>query len=233
MNNKDTGNLTNLQNRQITNKNNIVTPLPSKHYRPIESIIIKNDRNESIGYDQKKYNTILDLHPEFMAEKAVNPDLSYQQHYDFKNFGSESGQDQYYILYSHFLKQKNGVEKLEEERHQLIELYTAINALYWKLEDGGTHFGHQYYRILGYVEFDLYVKLQDENKYKNEQSIQKTKEHYIKSLRQLIKTKTAIEDQKNLNKLTNLNQKVDSIAQLITNPFYLSQAKKFQNAHYK
>src|SRR4029079_15576325 len=97
-----------------------------------------------------------------------NPDISYAQSGYFKDiletdddkfhltFGSEAGQDEYYILYSYFLKLTNVGQNLELRRQKLFQIYQDLNQIFGLLNNGGTFFGHQYRRLNGYCEYGVY-----------------------------------------------------------------------------
>ncbi|HSZ86962.1 MAG TPA: hypothetical protein VK787_13095 [Puia sp.] len=102
------------------------------------------------------------------------------------SFGSEIGQDEYYILYAYFLKKKNNKNNFEVRRNTLIKIYNDINEIFGMLSYGGTYFGHQGRRIIGYAEYSIYLYSQNEEDYKKKYDISKQKKFYINSLKQFI-----------------------------------------------
>ena len=222
---------------QIAIENNTDKTDFSNHYTKLDTVFIKNERGE-LFYEKAVYNQIIDQHPEFFQEYPDNPELSYYLNYDFEHFGSEVGQDNYYILYAYFLKKKNGEKELEKERKKLIEIYTNINSIFQQLQYGGTYFGHQYSRILGFAEFSLYLMPKEKNEFQKTYPITKQKELYITSLRQLVKDEMSI-DFVTTNKadkqerLQKLNETINTIEKLITTIFYLKRAQEFQYQSYE
>ncbi|MCA6065726.1 hypothetical protein JI747_000965 [Chryseobacterium sp. RG1] len=218
---------------QIINKENNIPKLYTKQ----DSIIIPTELGDTLKYSRKEFKNITDQHPEFSEQYPRNPDQTYFDGNDKEQFGSEAGQDTYYILYAYFLKQKNGIQKFSKERQKLINIYSNINSLFGKFENGGTYFGHQYSRILGYAEYSIYLLPKNKNDFYKTYDITKQKELYITSLRQLIEDESKIdfestEEQKKIKK-KELNKIVDKLDILITNNFYLRRAQEFQYSHYE
>jgi hypothetical protein len=155
---------------------------------------------------------------------------------DRGDFASEVGQDVYYALYAYFLKQKNGIDPYEKQRKKLIEIYSNINSLFGHFQYGGTYFGHQQMRILGYAEYSVYLLQKIENGFEKTYNIKKQKELYIKSLRQLILDESEIDynslGEQKIERTKKLNKKVDSLDSLITDVFYLRRAQEFHYIHY-
>jgi hypothetical protein len=104
-----------------------------------------------------------------------------------------AGQDEYYVLYAHFLKQRNGIDEFAERRKKLIAIYKNINSLFQHFEHGGTYFGHQSLRTLGYAEYSVYLYKHFEDYFSKAYGIAKQKDIYIKSLRQLIDDESSVD----------------------------------------
>ena len=150
------------------------------------------------------------------------------------SFGSEAGQDNYYILYAYFLKQKNGILKFTDRRKTLIEIYGLENSIFSHLNHGGTYFSHQYPRIEGYAEFAIYWYRHFEDYYDRPYNIDKQKKFYIEGLKQLIA------DEINFDESTELKEKekeklfvkVNKLNKLIKDNFYLRMAQSFKANYY-
>jgi hypothetical protein len=209
----------------------------SKYYTQKDTILITTELGDTLKYAKADFNNIVDKHTEFFEEYPNNPDQTYFNDNDNKEFGSEVGQDNYYTLYAYFLKQKNGVEKYAEERKILIDIYSNINSLFQYFQYGGTYFGHQYSRILGYAEYSIYLLPKSKNDIEKTYDITRQKELYIKSLRQLIEDESKIDfntlGQEKITRNIKLNKIVDELNKLITNNFYLRRAQEFQYGHYE
>ena len=108
------------------------------------------------------------------------------------------------------------------------------------LSGGGTYYGHQYTRILGYAEYSLHVYSvfggKEDDYYNKPYNMVKQKRLYIKSLKQFIG------DEVNNNPEYSLKEKcqktkealknVKDIDRLITTYFYLRMAQEFQYSYY-
>ncbi len=165
----------------------------SKYYTTKDTLIITTEIGDTLQYYKNDFNKIVDKHSEFFEDYPDNPDQAYFNANDQEEFGSEVGQDGYYVLYAYFLKQRNGVKEFVKQRQKLIDIYSNINSLFGYFEYGGTYFGHQSRRILGYAEYSIYLLPKTKDNISKTYDITKQKEFYIKSLRQLIKDESKID----------------------------------------
>lgn len=214
----------------------------SKYYIKKDTITIATEIGDTLKYSKEEFNHIIDNHPEFFYAYQQygypqDPDQAYYCNKDEEEFGSELGQDHYYELYAYFLKQKNGIQKYAQQRKKLIDIYSNINSLFGYFQYGGTYFGHQGRRIVGYAEYSIYLLPKKKEDIEKTYDISKQKELYIKSLRQLIEDESKIDfntlgnDKIQRNK--ELNKIVDELNRLITDNFYLRRAQEFQHEHYE
>ncbi len=210
---------------------------PSQYYTRQDTISISTEIGDTLKYAKSEYNDIINKHPEFFKDYPENPDQAYFNANDREEFGSEVGQDNYYILYAHFLKEKNGIDKFAEERKKLIDIYANLNSLFGNLQYGGTYFGHQRKRILAYAEYSIYLLPKSKDDITKTYKIAKQKELYIKSLRQLIKDESKIDfqtlGQEKIERTKKLNKIVDELYKLITDIFYLRRTQEFQYLYYE
>ncbi|WP_031457362.1 hypothetical protein [Flavobacterium chungangense] len=228
------------QVEKITNakrKTAIKKNINSNYYTQKDTILITTEIGDTLKYTKSDFNKIINEHPELIQEFPTNPDILYYNFVNSVDFGSEQGQDVYFILYAHFLKQKNGIEKYTHQRKKLIEIYSMINSLFGHFQYGGTYFGHQKMRILGYAEYSIYLLPKENNEIEKTYDITKQKELYIKSLRQLIKDESEIDfetlGQEKIERNKKLNEIVDKLNTLISDNFYLRRAQDFHYGHYE
>ncbi|MCB9262867.1 MAG: hypothetical protein H6607_10875 [Flavobacteriales bacterium] len=209
----------------------------SKYHISMDTLFFATETGQTVKYEKDDFNYIVDNHPELFIENPDEPDQSFYCNSGNGEFGSEAGQDNYYILYAYLLKQKNGIDNNQKMRKKLIDIYANINTLFSRFQHGGTYFGHQYARIEGYAEYSVYIYLQSKDHIEKTYNITKQKEFYIKSLRQLIDDESKIDhatfgnDKIALSK--ELNKIVDNLNNLITDNFYLRRAQEFQYRHYQ
>lgn len=225
------------QDDSYTKKANSKENQLSKHYIQTNSLIIHTEIGETVRFSKKDINEIINNHPEFFNDIPIHPDWSYNKYVNGVDFGSEVGQDDYYLLYAYFLKQKNGSRKYASQRMRLINIYSNINSLFQKFQYGGTYFGHQHIRILGYAEYAIYIMPKEGELIDKKYNINQQKALYIKSLRQLIKDENQLDfntlGEEKPERLKELHQIVDELDKLITNLFYLRQAQEFQYTNYQ
>lgn len=217
--------------------NNLSKVDNSQYYTQLDTILILTELGDTLVYSNAEFNSIVDNHPEFFKNYPDNPDQAYFNSNNKEEFGSEVGQDNYYVLYAYFLKQKNGIEEFVQQRKKLIDIYSNINSLFRHLEYGGTYFGHQFWRILAYAEYSIYLLPKDKNEITKTYDIRNQKELYIKSLRQLIEDESKIDfitlGKEKIERNMKLNKIVDELEKLITDYFYLRRAQEFQYSKYE
>lgn len=187
-------------------------------------------------YTKQKFQLIIDSFPQLRGINGIieHPDSAYFKYPVFVNeytFGSEVGQDEFYLLYAYFLRQKNG-DKYSKERDTLINIYRKLNEFYQELNRGGTYFGHMYERIVGYAEYDIYCLPQEKGNIPIGNFV-KQKEKFIPSFDKAINNK--IEESsyqgESINKVQ-LQEYVKDLNNMLTNEFYLSKADDFKKKHY-
>ncbi len=210
----------------------------SKYYTKNDTVLIDTETGSTLKFSKAKFNQIVDEHPELYSEFVYNPDdLYYKYGNNIVSFGSEQGQDTYYILYAYFLKQKNGIEIFAEQRRKLIDIFLHLNTLFSYLQYGGTYFGHQRYRIAAYAEYSVYLYPKSGERFEKTYDITKQKELYIKSLRQLIADESKIDfetlGKDKLERTKYLNSIVNKLDSLITDIFYLRRSQAFHYDNYE
>lgn len=200
-----------------------------------DSLMVLIVDDDTLRFTKDEYGEILTKHSELCNDYTSSPDLSYYMN-DDGMFGSEAGQDTYYVLYAWFLRQKNGVEEYAGRRENLIHLFNEINSLFSRINHGGTYFGHQYSRIPGYAEYAVSFYKFCDDKTEKTCEITAQKKKYIKSLRQLISDKVENDDmllpEQKSGQIKELNRIVDDIEKRITGLFYLMEAQRFHYEHY-
>ncbi len=228
----------NKQSEQISKEDECKKTIEKEKYYTKEDSIFIITKYDTFKYGKSDYNKIIDSNPEFLDEFPEDPYILYDCKVNYMEYGSEVGKDSYFVLYQHFVQQRNGIKEYEHERQTLIDIYSKINDLFATLEYGGTYFGHQYFRILGYAEYSVYLYKSNIEDIDKSHSIVKQKELYIKSLYQLIEDRVEIDtelidiNEKNIQ-LKELNKIVNDLDKLITNIFYLRRVQEFQYRFYE
>lgn len=209
----------------------------SKYYTKKDTLSIATEVGDTLKFIKKRFNQIVDEHPELYTDFAYNPDYLYHAHGKNADFGSERDQDVYYALYAYFLKQENGGDNYTEQRKKLIDIYSNINSLFSHFQYGGSFFGHQRLRLLGYAEYSIYLYPKNKKDFKKTYDITRQKELYIKSLRQFITDESTIDfetmGKDKIERTKKLNKIVDELNGLITDIFYLRRAQFFQYDNYE
>jgi len=221
----------------------------SQFYAKGDSIIISSKHFDTIKYSKEEFNQIVDNFPSLYSSIPVNPDISYAQSGYFKDiiednankmhlsFGSERGQDTYYILYSYFLRQKHNDKNLDKVRENLIAIYQTINDIFGYLQYGGTFFGHQFNRINGYAEYGVYEYKSFSNIDNKLTDIGRLKMLYLASLKEIIHREIELDNEipqraKKAARENELLKYVATLDKIIDNNFYLKKAQQFQYSYY-
>jgi hypothetical protein len=228
---------------------NLLSVEKSEFYARSDSVIISSKHFDTLKYSKEEFNQIIDNFPSLYLSIPVNPDLSYAQSGYFKDvieadgrtkhlsFGSEQGQDTYYILYAYFLRQKQNEKSLDSVRENLIQIYQAINDVFGYINYGGTFFVHQFYRINGYAEYGVYEYRSLSNDGRRLTDISKLKQFYLKSLGEIIHQKIALDkevprQEAKTEREHEVSKNVEVLEKLITNSFYLQKAQQFHYSYY-
>jgi hypothetical protein len=223
-------------------------PGRAKYYTTTDPVIVYIDNYDTSYYSKKEFNEIVDLFPSLYNDIPANPDLSFAASGSWADtvdakgelkhisFSSEAGQDAYYVLYAYFLKRKNEGSELVKRRKVLFNILEEINQVFRIVEGGGTFFGHQSMRIIGYTEYGVYQYrgYAHINSFSTDEQV--LKKLYIASLKQVIITHlnsmSDLSPEEREKKRSIVFKSVEKIASLITDNFYLEKAQEFQYSHY-
>ena len=219
-----------------------------KYHTTKDTVFIYTSYNDTSFYLKSEFNEIVDYFPALTDKYPESPDVMYDRQSSAEvpdaagnkraiTFGSEQGQDQFYILYAYFLKNKNGITSYADRRQTLIKIYHDINDIFGALQSGGTYFGHQYARIEAYAEYGIHLFADNHDVFIKGYDISKQKNLYIAGLQQLIKDEVGENDDLTTNKektekINELLITVSDLNKLITDNFYLKMAQGFQYEHY-
>jgi hypothetical protein len=220
----------------------IATPRPDLHVKT-ETINLPIDKENDDTYEGKTFNTLIDYFPTLYQFPPVSPDSSYALSGVWKDikdssgeikhlsFGSEAGQDGYYVIYAWFLNKKLS-RAARNRAEKLTEIYRMINNIFGRLEHGGTGFGHTYKRITGISAYDGYIY--DYTKLKPSYYFEADKNTFINTLKKYI-TKRAdadirIRETDEKTKKQILSQ-ATALSHLFTTRYYLLKAKEFTQSY--
>lgn len=216
-------------------------------YTTKDTVVLTAENLDTLNYSKQEFNAIVANFPELYFEDVQAPDITYaisslNAEYKDQNgntkrisFASEAGQDEYYRLYAYFLKQRSA-EKYNDRRQKLITIYCAINSIFAQLHVGGTYFGHQYIRILAHAEYSIDCYTKREDFFTKTYKIDKQKQIYINSLKQIIKDEMIIEkgtlSENTTEHNKSITESIKKLDSLITDNFYLKRAQVFQYNYY-
>lgn len=208
----------------------------------VDTVLVFPETKDTLSYTKKELEEIIAAYPTLTSDYVRSPDMSYAAdpcgtsgNEMALRFSPEAGQDAYYMLYAYFLRQK-AKNSDSGMRRWLLKIFQDINGIHWGLSGGGTYYGHQYARILGYAEYALYCYQLDSSYYQSSYLITTQKKLFIQSLRQQIADElqnnydfTEVDKVKLKKKLL---ATVSDLDKMITNKFYLKEAMKFEYSYY-
>ncbi|MBB2147055.1 hypothetical protein GM921_16240 [Pedobacter sp. LMG 31464] len=212
-----------------------------------DEVVQVYNEDDTIRFSRKRLSLAYKLIPQFRDEIVESPDVAYSgrpnpsitkntEEKDFLSFGCEVCQDDYMLMYTYFLKQRNLGKQAERNRKNFINIYRLINSIYGELQQGGTYFGHQYSRIYGYAEYSVYLRIHYGKDYEKSYSVSPQKAFFIGSLKQLInedeKYNMEVVQNEKQSRKGSLLKKVNELNSLITDHFYLEEAQKFNYSKY-
>jgi len=216
-------------------------PRDSSLFTTKDSVVISFAGRDTLIYSKKEYNDIIANFPILYSKYPSYPDQTYAaalEHPDTAHeFSSEAGQDNFYLLYAYFLRQKNKGPELAGARDTLIRIFENINNLYGRLNHGGTYFGHQYNRLLGYAEYEVSVLSKEPDWFKKDYSIVAQKARFIDLIHQQIQDEVSVDNfilgpGEKQKAIQEMEKYLDKMNALMTNYFYLTRARRFLYDNY-
>lgn len=215
------------------------TPRPDLHIKA-DTINLPIDKKGNYHtYEGKMLNTIIDYFPTIYQFPPLSPDSSYKASgiwKDYKDssgetqnisFGSEVGQDDYYVIYGWFLSKKMSIQALSRAE-KLAIIYRKINSISNRLERGGTHFGHMYRRIAGISAYDGYMYAH--RKLPASTHFGADKKAFISTLKRYIRQRTDADiriREADEQVKTQILALATELSNLLTDSYYLKMAKEF------
>jgi hypothetical protein len=221
----------------------------NKYHTDKDTVYIPTESDDTLEFSRERFNNIINYFPELYSDEVTPPDTTYVNgkisvglvdslgNEEFISFGCEACQDNYYQLYAWFLKNKNGIKLHEARRKKLLAMYREINELFGRLYYGGTYYGHQYKRIEGYAEYDIYRYIHNKAHFRNPANFNKQKAKFISSLFQDIgdevnKDEYLPTDNDKKERRLELRRNVNYLNKEITDYFYLETARIFRRDNY-
>lgn len=230
------------------NKHALSSPL-SGSQTAVTRIVIAYEHTDTLVFSATELAQLADSFPTLNEQKPQHPDSSFAHsgyyrylpdtsgNMKYVSFGSEAGQDNYFLLYTYFLRQKQTDTSLIARRQSLLRIFNNINVIFATLNDGGTFFGHQVNRIYAYAEFALYEYNLQQNAYPETPDFSKQKTKYLNELSNKIMAQVAADP--GINNEADRSERrqfllnyVADLDKLIADNFYLARAREFQYTLY-
>ena len=212
-----------------------------------DSITIIGNTYDTLRYDRKTFNEIIDHFPTLPRNPPLRPDIAWSLSGTFKTFTDVNGesktisfsdeveQDEFYMLYAYFVSKQYPCANSGKLKTTLEKAYRVLRNVYLSIEGFGTYFTHQYRRIAGYAAFDAYwAKCPPEPG--EEPGFQKQKELFLRTLRaelvdlirygQYFGTEIPVKTKEVLDDLQELDL-------LITDYFILRRVQAYRYSYYK
>jgi hypothetical protein len=210
-----------------------------------DSVKIVSKSGLILRYSKKDYASITKYFNKIFTDNVSSPQSSFSNYFDESSkskpmsvlFGGESGEDEFSVLYAHFLKKQNGEKKYETVRNELYELLNEMHNLYSYKARGGTYLFHLGERLESYVEYELYTNFKEDSIFVDKVNVAKQRELYIKLLRQqtndfyeIYGKDDSLEETERRKKIC--NEYIDKIEKYITKSSYLNALLQYQYRNY-
>jgi hypothetical protein len=222
---------------------NFSESVDSSLFAKTDSVLIEFPDFDSVAYTRGEFNNIVVHFPELYSSLIYDPDIVYYGSVfsgkisTVDGFNSEAGQDQFYRLYAFFLRNRDTGQALAGTRDTLVRVFEEINGIFGQLNHGGTFFGHQSYRILGYSEYGVHLISQNMEESKKGYSITAQKTNFINQFTQQIVDEIGVDNlllgkHEKEDRMQEMLKSVRKINGWISNYFYLKEARQFMYEYY-
>lgn len=198
-----------------------------------DSIIILKGTRFEYTYSSDYFMQFIGSNHEFSYQFPLPPRISYTLGNNPEYFSSLVGEDEYYLVYAHFLSIQNNGKSCFIDRINLHEMFLIINNLYTDiyLSNG---FGHLRNQIPGHVEFSILEKIKiDKN---NPTIMDSLKDNYISSLKNFIHHELDSNlSYRHFNASLLIDEKlieIEKLDSLISNSFYLNSVMNYHFSNY-
>lgn len=220
---------------QTTNQFN-----PKKYYTTKESVLLASFEGDTVNVLKDDFNDVVRNHPEFFVEFPNDPYVTYSSIPSSVEFGSEVGQDMYYLYYAYFLRNTNEMYKIDDDfnhqRNKIMIIYTRLNRMFSLLDGGGPGYMHSYRRTFGEAEYAIYLYALTRKDFTVKYDITKQKELFKQTLQQIVSDRLGstfdIHETENPKLKKELFALINEIDSQITDSFYLTQAQQFYYGNY-
>lgn len=222
---------------QTTNQFN-----PEKYYTTKESVLLASFEGDTVNVLKDDFNDVVRNHPEFFVEFPNDPYVTYSSIPSSVEFGSEVGQDMYYLDYAYFLRNTNEMYKIDDDfnhqRNKIMIIYTRLNRMFSLLDGGGPGYMHLYRRTFGEAEYAvyLYALSRDRDDFTVKYDITKQKQLFKQTLQQIVTDRLGstfdIHETEKPEMKKELFTLINEIDAQITDAFYLTQAQQFYYSNY-
>jgi len=205
----------------ITNNKDQKERTSAENISDKDAIVLEYDKDILLTLSTSEYDSIIKYQlVEIPQHNKLSPDsLYYKKASNTLQYGSEQGQDLYYLIYAQYLSLNDNKHIPVKVKNNVEELFYDIN-LFMETNIGlGSGFYHMIHRIPGYVHYELL----DYDADKTQSQPNKTdKENFIKKLQLQIKDTTDYR----------LSYLIEEIDQITETDFNLKKAKSFLNNQY-
>lgn len=210
-----------------------------KDKKPFIKSVKSYELDGPFGKIEEYYKKELKYYPELRLRTVIDPDLLYNnrgRYSKFKDkeliFDSESGNDNYLIIYSAFLEIINGKEKYSELRILANQVDFVSSELDQILNGGGSGSGHHLARASAYFEYDIYKKIKKSDTLNldladsNNRAFIKLKKIYIKKYKEQCLNYVKDDTDRDIPKLNRkIRKNISKLNEAIKSKFLLKYAK--------
>ena len=202
-----------------------------------DTIWVPIEDDDTIPWTRVEFRDIMVKHPELIDDTIEDPDLTYKKGLlSDRNFESETGEDEYFLLYSFFLRRVNKSDTLMQFRENTVAVYHLANAIFQRLSGGGTAYGHLYLRSYAYADYALYAYAHQKNAATLTNDFEKERSEFFLRLERriqdhLLDNRGSYDDEGFAERNKGINNDLNQLKNLISDSYYLRMAEEFINNH--
>ncbi len=203
----------------------------SAFYMKEDTVYLPNPSGYTFQVNQNDINHLIDTFPELFQKHMMTPEEAADTAWKRKLIQCFADEDNFYIEYYYLMRKRNGEGFCSEPREKLQTIYMLLNDLSLCEGIGGNYRGHEIVGILADTEYEIFVLQENQSRLKDHYNMSQQIHLYIETLRQWVRDENSLqreyEEADRVKREKEFQVIVDKLAKVITNGYYLDQAREY------
>lgn len=203
----------------------------SDFYMKVDTVYLPNPSGYTFRVNQEEINHLIDSFPELFQEQMLAPKEAAEKAWKRKLIQCFADEDHFHIQYYYLMRKRNGEGFWTEPREKLQTMFMLLNDLSLCEGIGGNYHGHEIAHILADTEFDIYLLKNSQGLLHDSYDMSKQIHLYIECLRQWVRDENGLQLEykgaEKVNREKEFQIIVDKLESVITNGYYLDQAREY------